>query len=128
MSEQVDLDGSRSRDRLTNWLFSWSRPDQLLCSKTFLLASRPEFFFHRPEEDSYRSRSTKDFGNDPGRLDTRQPLIEPLEPKSQSSVIDPQLVQNRGVQVANVNPVRYDVVTVIIGLAIFDSRLNPPAG
>ena len=52
-----------------------------------------------------------------GALDTREPRVETLILERQTIVIDPQLVQHRGMQIENADGVGDDVVAVVIGFS-----------
>src|SRR5262245_58736218 len=69
-------------------------------------------------------------------LDAGQSLVETLEPESQAAVIDPQLVQDGGIQVIDVDRVVLetgrpmavlidDVVAVLVGPTVLDSPFDP---
>ena len=60
-------------------------------------------------------------------FDTRQSLVESLEAIRKSLVVDAQLVQDRGIHVANVDRVFQDVVRVVIRYSILDSWLDATA-
>ena len=58
-----------------------------------------------------------------------KPEGPPLKLVSELRMIDTQTPEHRSVQVVNVHQVFHDVVTVIVGLSVGESRLNaaPPA-
>ena len=56
------------------------------------------------------------------RLDAGQPLVEALELEREPLVVDAQAVQDRGVQVVDVDRVLDDVVAEVVGLAVDDAR------
>ena len=51
-------------------------------------------------------------------LDAGQPLVEALELEREPRVVDAQAVQDRGVQVVDVDRVLGDVVAEVVGLAV----------
>ena len=55
-------------------------------------------------------------------LDPGQPDVEALELVRQPLVVDPQAVQDRGVQVVDVDRVLDHVVAEVVGLAVLDAR------
>ena len=67
-------------------------------------------------------------GHDASGFDACESLIETLIAERQPIMIDAQLVQNRGVQVADVDRIAQDVVAVIVGFPVLDSRSNSAAG
>src|SRR5436190_6262707 len=60
-------------------------------------------------------------GND-SSLHIRQPKISSLKTVRQLRVVDSQAVQQRGVQVVHVDGIFGDVVAIIVGLTVTDSR------
>ena len=58
------------------------------------------------------------------RLHARQLLIEPLILERETIVVHAQLVQDCGVHIANMDGIRDDVVTMVVGLAIFKTALD----
>ena len=54
-------------------------------------------------------------------LHAGQPHVQPLELERQPSVVDAQAVQDRRVQVVDVDRVLDDVVAEIVGLAVDDA-------
>jgi len=52
---------------------------------------------------------------------SRKALVQPLILEGELVVIDPQLVQNRGIHVTNVDGVFDDVVAMIISLTVFET-------
>ena len=63
-----------------------------------------------------------------GRLHTCEFLIKALKRERQPFVIDADLVQNGGVEIAHVNRVLGDVVTEVIGLAVAEAAFDTAAG
>ena len=61
-------------------------------------------------------------------FDARQLRVEPAELVGESRVVDPQAVQDRRVQIAQVDRILDDVVAEVVGLAVFDARLHAGAG
>ena len=61
-------------------------------------------------------------------LDAGEPHVQALEFEGQAAMIDAQAVQDRGVEVVNVDGVLDDVVTEVVGLAVDDAGLDAPAG
>ncbi len=62
-----------------------------------------------------------------GMFDSGQALIQALERKDQTIVIDSQLVQDRGVQISDVHRVFVDVVAEVVGFAVRDTTLDAAA-
>ena len=67
------------------------------------------------------------------RLDHRavhvgQAVVAALVLEGQPGVVDAQAVQDRGVQVVDVDRVLDDVVAEVVGLAVGDAGLDPAAG
>ena len=58
---------------------------------------------------------------------SREALVQPLILKGELIVIDPQLVQNRGIHVTNMDGVFDDVVAVIISPTVFKPTFYPGA-
>src|SRR5262245_28516416 len=61
-------------------------------------------------------------------VNVSQPEIAPLEAIRQSLVVDPQAVEQRRVEVVNVNGLIDDVVAEVVGFAVDDARLYAAAG
>src|SRR4051794_8913291 len=57
-----------------------------------------------------------------------QPIIAALRAERQAFVIDPQAVQDRGVEVVDVNRIAHDVVAVIVGFAVNVTGLDAATG
>lgn len=62
-----------------------------------------------------------------GRFDARQFLVQPLERKYQPFVIDPKLVQHRGVQVPHGDGIFDHVVAELVCLSISDAPFDSTA-
>jgi hypothetical protein len=61
-------------------------------------------------------------------FNARETLRQTAKLESKSLMIDSQLVQNRGIEVANVNRVFGDVVSKIVGGAVVVTRFDAAAG
>lgn len=61
-------------------------------------------------------------------MDISQPEIPSCVAIGQLLVINPQLVKDGGVQVVEMNPVLPRIVSILIGGAILDPRLDPSTG
>ena len=61
-------------------------------------------------------------------LHTGEPLIQSAEFGSEPLVVDAQLVQDRGIEIADVDRILDDVVGVFIGHAVVVSALDATAG
>ena len=59
-------------------------------------------------------------------LDARETLLKSLKPDSQPPVVDAQLMQNRTVEVTDVDRVFNDVVAEVVALAVNNSALYAP--
>ena len=57
-----------------------------------------------------------------------QPVVPALELVGQPRVIDAQAMEDRGVQVVDVDRVAGDVVAEVVGLAVGDAGLDAAAG
>src|SRR5688572_29743413 len=73
-------------------------------------------------------RSSQQFLDNPRRLHTREPLLEALEFVGEAGVVETQEVQNRGVQVPDVNAIARDVEAELVALAERHARLDAAAG
>ena len=60
-----------------------------------------------------------------GVLDPGEPLVESEVPVSEAFVVDPETLKHRGVQVIYVDGVFHDVVGEVVGLAVFETGLDP---
>ena len=56
-----------------------------------------------------------------------QPMVPPLVLERQFGVVDPQAMEDRGVQVMDVDGVSSDVVTEVVGRAVSDAGLDASA-
>ena len=54
-------------------------------------------------------------------FDAGEPHVEALELEGQAAVVDAQAVQDRGVEVVDVDRVLDDVVAEVVGLAVDDA-------
>ncbi len=61
-------------------------------------------------------------------MDVRQAEIAALEPIGQPLVIDPEAVQQRGVEIVNMDRILGDVVAEVVGLPVRDARFDAAAG
>ena len=66
--------------------------------------------------------------HDLGWLNSGEPLVEALEFVGEQFVMDPELVQEGGVQVSDVNGVFHDVVGEFVGFAVNGSALDAASG
>ena len=57
-------------------------------------------------------------------MDVGQAVVAALELEGQPGVVDAQAVEDRGVQVVDVDRVLDDVVAEVVGLAVGDARLG----
>src|SRR4051794_27170228 len=73
-------------------------------------------------------RLRKDVRHHPGRLDPGQPLVEPLELVAEPQVVDPQAVEDGGVQVVDVDRAGDWVVAEVVGLPEHPPARHPAAG
>src|SRR5438067_204899 len=56
-----------------------------------------------------------------------QTIIASLEAERQSFVVDAKAMQNRGIEIVNVNRIANDVVAVVVGFAQDDAGLDAAA-
>src|SRR3981189_2252323 len=90
------------------------------------------WIIHEPRVD----RSTSPFVREVSRedrlmdppLDVGQPHVSSGVSKGQPLVIEPEQVQDRGVQVVDVHRVLDGLVTEVVGPAVGDARLHAPTG
>jgi len=61
-------------------------------------------------------------------MHVRQPVVSALELERQPLVVDAQQVEQRRLQIMNVNPVRGNVVAELVGRTVAHARLHPAAG
>ena len=61
-------------------------------------------------------------------VNIRQPVIAALEPVNQSFMVNAQAVQNGGVKIMHMDRIFRDVVAIIIGLTVAESRFDSPSG
>ena len=77
--------------------------------------------------DTFRSRSGQDFFYDPA-VNVGQSVVSSSVPVRQFLVIDSELVQDRGVEIVQVNFAGDRQETEVVGFAIDQSRLDSSAG
>ncbi len=58
----------------------------------------------------------------------RKPVMPSLKLEGQPLVINPQAIQNRRLQIVDVNRIPHDVVTVIVGLPVGDATPDSATG
>ena len=63
-----------------------------------------------------------------GLFNARYLFIEPLKLKRQSLVVDPELVEDGGIHISNVNGILDDVISVLVRFSVFETSLNARAG
>ena len=61
-------------------------------------------------------------------VDVGQPVVAALEVVGQPFVVDAQEVEDRGLEVVDVDGVLGDVVAEVVGLAVGDAGLDAAAG
>ena len=70
----------------------------------------------------------QNFFDDPRRLHAGEPLLEALVFERQPIVVDAETVEQRGVEVADVDWVLHDVVGEVVGGAVHDTWFDAAAG
>src|SRR5262245_35342626 len=68
--------------------------------------------------------SGEDVLDDAGLFNAGQPYVESAEAIAEPLVVDPEQVQNRGVQIVQVHRIFGDVVAEVVGAAVFDAAAN----
>ena len=71
--------------------------------------------------------SSQDFADHPTFLDPGQTLVESLKRGREATIIDSHQVQDRRIQIANVNGVFDDVVAEVVGFAMHAAAANAAA-
>src|SRR5260221_9475986 len=61
-------------------------------------------------------------------VDVGEPVVAPLELERQPRVVDAQAVEDRGVQIVDVDRVARDIVAEVVGLAVGQATLDAAAG
>lgn len=79
-----------------------------------------------PRDPRQRPGSGEDFADDALRFDAREPLVETLKLEREPLVVDPEEMEDGGVEFVHVRGVLDDVVTEVVGLAVRDAPLTPP--
>ena len=77
--------------------------------------------------ESIGTASGQDFRHD-FAVDIREAVVAALEAVREFGVIEAELVQDRGLQVVNVDGLLRDVVADLVGGTVDKSRLNPATG
>ena len=72
--------------------------------------------------------SRQDRGDHVGFLDAREAVFEALELERQPLVIDSEAVQDRGMEISDVNGITNAVVPELVGFSERESATNTPPG